>query len=386
MRHPITPAERSLLRYTPYIGTPVEPEHQKTNWGAIALVAAAIAAISAGHYFTPPSQLMWHGVFQRAYYLPVVFAAITFGWIGGLTAAAVAGLAYVPHIMTAWTGMRHYEMEQYVEIIMFFAVGAVTGILADQERHRRLQLQQTARQLSKVYEELQNTFEQVKRADRLSAIGQLAAGLAHEIRNPLASIDGAAEVLLAGGEPEEVRQETLGIIRKECGRLNRLLTSLLDFARPRRPEWREVNLAGVLDKVLELVAHSAKNGIRFTKEFRGGPPKLVCDEEQLAQVLLNLLLNATQAMPRGGEVHVDVEATRESIEIRVKDQGDGISEDLLDHIFDPFFTTKDTGTGLGLSVVHQIVSQHGGKIAVTRNPDRGLLFTLSFPQKQADRP
>ncbi|MGJ5820676.1 two-component system sensor histidine kinase NtrB [Paludibaculum fermentans] len=361
----------------------MEPERQKTNWVAIALVAAAIAAISAGHYFTPPSQLMWHGFFQRAYYLPVVFAAITFGWIGGLAAAATAGLAYLPHIMTAWTGMRHYELEQYVEIIMFFAVGAVTGILSDKERHRRLQLQQTAQQLSHVYQELQSTFEQVKRADRLSAIGQLAAGLAHEIRNPLASIDGAAEVLLVGGEPEEVRQETLGIIRKECARLNRLLSSLLDFARPRRPEWREVNVAGVLDKVLDLVAHSARSGIRFAKEFHGGPPRLVCDEEQLAQVLLNLILNATQAMPRGGEVRVDVESSAESLEIRVKDQGEGVSEELLDRIFDPFFTTKDTGTGLGLSVVHQIVSQHGGKVAVARNADRGLMFTLSFPQKQA---
>lgn len=364
----------------------MEPERQKTNWAAIALVAAGIAATSAGHYLTPPAYLVWHGVFQRAYYLPVVFAAITFGWVGGITAAAAAGLAYVPHIMTAWSGMRHYEVEQYVEIIMFFLVGAVTGILADQERHRRFQLQQTARQLSQVYEELQSTFEQVKRADRLSAIGQLAAGLAHEIRNPLASIDGAAEVLQAGGEPAEVRQETLGIIRKECARLNRLLSSLLDFARPRHPEWREVDVAGVLDKVLDLVAHSAKNGVRFTTEFHGGPPQLLCDEEQMAQVLLNLVINATQAMPQGGEVRVTVDSTPERIEIRVADQGEGVPEDLLDRIFDPFFTTKDTGTGLGLSVVHQIVTRHGGTVAVARNQPAGLTFTLSFPHKHEPRP
>jgi len=258
-------------------------------------------------------------------------------------------------------------------------VGAVTGILSDRERRRRVELQRTADQLSRVCRELQNTFEQVKRADRLSAIGQLAAGLAHEIRNPLASIDGAAEVLQAGAETE-VKSETLRIIRQECSRLNRLLTSLLDFARPRRPEWREVNLREVLDSVVDLVGHSARTGIRFDVRAPEIIPKLVCDREQLAQVIMNLAINAAQAMPQGGTVRLSIQDNQDGVLIEVSDEGVGVPPEHLDRIFDPFFTTKETGTGLGLSVVHQIVSQHGGNVTARRNPDRGMTFSVFFPQ------
>jgi signal transduction histidine kinase len=274
--------------------------------------------------------------------------------------------------------MEHYAYGQYAEIVMFFAVGAVTGILADRERGRRLELQNTAQRLGEVHTELQNSFEQVKRADRLSAIGQLAAGLAHEIRNPLASIDGAAEVLEAGAAAE-VRQETIGIIRKECSRLNRVLTRLLDFARPRQPEWGHVDAVQVLDSVVDLVSHSAGKEIRFRREADPSLPPLRCDREQLAQVVLNLAINAAQAMPAGGEVLLAARRGAAGVDIEVKDEGIGIAAGNLDRIFDPFFTTKDHGTGLGLSVVHQIVSQHGGTVTAARNPDRGMTFTVHLP-------
>jgi signal transduction histidine kinase len=231
--------------------------------------------------------------------------------------------------------------------------------------------------------ELQSSFEQVKRADRLSAIGQLAAGLAHEIRNPLASIDGAAEVLEAGTEAEEVRRETLGIIRKECARLFRLLTNLLDFARPRPPEWRPVEVARVLDSVIELVRHSGGRRIQFHREAPDDLPRLIADEEQLAQAILNLTINAVQAMPDGGEIRLSAEARDGGVAISVRDQGAGIPDEQLDKVFDPFFTTKDGGTGLGLSVVHQIVSYHRGRVSVSRNRDRGMTFSLIFPKEPA---
>lgn len=359
-------------------------EASPRNWKAAALVFAGIALTSAGHYLTPSDFRLWHGLFQRLYYLPVVYAAIAFGWIGGLTAALLAGIFYIPHILTTWQHEHHYAMEQYAEIFMFLAVGLVTGVLSDRERKRRAELQSTARKLRQVYRELQGTFEQVKRADRLSAIGQLAAGLAHEIRNPLASIDGAAEVLDVANDQPELRTETVAIIRKECARLNRLLTSLLDFARPRRPEWREVDMSHVLDSVIELVSHSAGKGIRFHKEAAAKAPAMLGDEEQLTQVVLNLALNAAQAMPDGGDVWLTVSAESGGIGICIKDQGSGIPEENLDKIFDPFFTTKDAGTGLGLSVVHQIVTQHGGTMSVARNPDKGMTFRLFFPRTRGE--
>lgn len=368
------------MRSHPDLPSPGALEPRTNNRRALALVILGIAITSAAHYLTPPEHRIWHSIFQRLYYLPVVYAAIAFGWLGGLLAGLAAGLIYIPHILTMWSHEQHYANEQYAEIVMFLAVGIVTGVLSDLERRRRAELQATAQQLQRVYSELQDTFEQVRRADRLSAIGQLAAGLAHEIRNPLASIDGAAEVMEAADSPEEVRAETMGIVRKECARLNRLLTNLLDFARPRNPEWREVDVPRVLDSVIDLVKHSAGKGIQFERVAAERLPKLIGDEEQIAQVILNLTINAAQAMPDGGRITLTASEKDKGVQIQVRDEGVGIPQEHLDKIFDPFFTTKDMGTGLGLSVVHQIVSQLGGTVGVERNTEgRGMTFSLQFP-------
>lgn len=356
----------------------------KNDRGRLILIASLIALTSAGHYLTPPSQLLWHGLFQRLYYLPVVLGAISYGWRGGVLTALVCGLAYIPHIQIDWAHMHHYAMEQYAEIFMFFAVGGVTGLLSDLEKRRRQELQRTAEELGRVYSELQSTFEQVRRADRLSAIGQLASGLAHEIRNPLASIDGAAEVIEAGAEAE-VRTETVRIIRQECSRLNRLLTSLLDFARPRLPEWRDVDVREVLDSVVELVRHSAGKNVRFEVSTSDRMPPLRCDREQLAQVVMNLTLNSSQAMPDGGVVRISAVPEGDGIAVRVSDEGTGINGEQMDKIFDPFFTTKASGTGLGLAVVHQIVTRHGGTVWAAPNQPHGMTFTVRLPLRREDR-
>lgn len=359
----------------------------KKLWGRLLLVTAGIVATSAGHYLTPRELLLWHNIFQRLYYLPIVYAAISFGWPGGLAAAAVSAVCYIPHIVLTWAGWRHYSANQYAELVVFFLVGTVTGVLADRERRREMELRRTAEQLRRVYRELQDSFEQIKRADRLSAVGQLSAGLAHEIRNPLASIEGAAEILGQESSGEEMRQEFLGIIRKECRRVNRLLSELLDFARPRKPEWREVDVGRVLDNVIGLLSHSAeKNGIILRKDVPAKLPPLLCDQEQLTQVVLNLTINATQAMPDGGEILLSARARDSNLLIQVRDEGIGIKDEDLDRIFDPFYTTKDYGTGLGLSVAHQIVTQHGGAISVQRNPGKGMTFSVTFPQAPGGMP
>lgn len=350
--------------------------HVKTEpraWGKIVLVGAGIALTSAGHYLTPPDLLLWHNIFQRLYYLPIIYAAISFGLPGGLAAAAVSAVCYIPHIVLTWHGWRHYSANQYAEIVVFFLVAAVTGVLADRSRRRE-------RELRRVYQKLESSFEQLRRADRFSAVGQLSAGLAHEIRNPLASIEGAAEILGQEFTGPEMRQEFLGIIRKECRRLNRLLSELLDFARPRPPERRAVEVERLLDNVVTLVAHSAeRNGIALRKQVAPGLPALVADPEQLTQVILNLAINAAQAMPQGGEILLAARREDRGVLIQVRDQGTGIPAPDLEKIFDPFFTTKSDGAGLGLSVAHQIVTQHGGAIRAERNPEGGMTFSVWLP-------
>lgn len=353
----------------------------------IALIAIGVLLVSTGHYLTPPSLFLWHNIFQRLYYLPIVFAALSFGWLGGLATAAAATLCYIPHIMITWPNNLDYTINQYAEIVVFFLVGIITGILADRERKQRSQLQQTAEELGQVYRKLQASFEQLKRADRLSAIGELAASLAHEIRNPLASIEGAVDILEKSSGAEENRHEFLHIIKKESRRLNRLLTNLLDFGRLRPPRVRLVEVHKVVQSVVSLAAHTGQQSrIRLETDIPDGLPMIEVDTEQLQQVILNLTLNAIQAMPGGGKIVLSARQQGAEVAIRIVDQGNGIGEQDVEKIFDPFYTTKRAGTGLGLSVAHQIVTQHGGVIRVRRNPDRGMTFTVLLPLSRRSGP
>ena len=351
--------------------------------GRVLGVVVGIAIATALHYLTSPSLILWHQLFQRLYYLPIIYAAIFFGWRGGLVASAVSALCYIPHILMAWHHMPEYALNQYAEIIVFFLVGTVTGVLADQGRKQRKELELASAKLAKVNRDLQDSFEQIKRADRLSAIGQLSASLAHEIRNPLASIDGAANLIESPHASQEMRKGSLAIIHKETQRLNRLLTNLLDFARPRRPEFQPVDPNRLIDSIINLAGHSAEQkGITLRKDVPAAVPSIECDPEQMKQVILNLVINAVQAMTGPGEVLLAARPLDSSVMISVCDQGAGVVEENLDKIFDPFFTTKEAGTGLGLSVVHQIVTQHGGVVNAERNPHGGMTFSLVIPQQQ----
>jgi signal transduction histidine kinase len=360
----------------------MEISNKKGAYVRVLVAAVGIATTSLLHFLTPSSLILWHNLFQRLYYLPIVYSAIYFGWRGGLAASLLSAILYIPHILISWHDMPGYEMNQYAEIIVFFLVGAVTGVLADRERKQREKLEATTQQLSKVYRELQDSFEHLKRADRLSAIGQLSASLAHEIRNPLASIEGSANILDQPQVSEEMRREFLGVIRKESRRLSQLLTNLLDFARPRKPELQLVDPARLIDSVATLIAPTAeRGGIILQRRVLPSLPLVQCDPEQLKQVILNLTINAMQAMPHGGEIELSVTAADGDVRVSVRDQGTGIPAQDLEKIFDPFFTTKEHGTGLGLSVAHQIVTQHGGIIHAERNPGRGMTFSVLLPAK-----
>ncbi len=343
-------------------------------------IIAVTLGISAVHYFTPDSMVQLHYLIQRLFYVPVVYAGLYFGWRGGLAAAVLAGLAYLPQILATWKLHPSYSINQCAEVALFCVAGVVAGLLADRERRQKKVLQDTAEQLSRVYGELQDNFERMKRAERLYALGQLSAGLAHEIRNPLASIEGAAAVLLREPPSEERRNEFLHIIQKECRRLNRLLTNFLNFAKPRPPEFALARVEQVLDSVIALAEHAIRRSqIRIRKEVAGNLTEFECDSEQLTQILLNLTINAIQAMPEGGEILLSARRRNGSAVIKVRDQGIGIDEKDLEKIFDPFFTTKESGTGLGLPIAHQIAVRQGGVLSAERNADKGMTFSLEFP-------
>ena len=345
-------------------------------------ILGAMLLITIAHYVSPPSLFLWHEILERLYYLPIIFGALSFGLRGGLLAAVCAGICYAPHIVAAWNGSPQAMEAKYAEIVVFVAVGTVTGLLSDRAQKRTLELQHITEELYKVNVQLQNSFDQLKRADRLSAVGQLAASLAHEIRNPLASIEGAVDIAERTSS-EERRGEFLAIIRKETRRLNGLLTNLLDFARPRTAQMRQVRIESLVRSVVDLTAHTAKQrGILLESEISSNLPLVECDAEQITQALLNVTLNALQVTPAGGAVSVSVQQQDEMVLMRIRDEGRGIEEADRERIFDPFSTTKEGGTGVGLPISDRILAHHGGRITFEPNVDKGMAFTLALPIQQ----
>lgn len=318
---------------------------------------------------------LWSGPPGAFYILPVVFLALLDGWPGGVAAAAgcwIAMLATKPAGEFAWASAA-----------ALLCAGVLAGVWAGRERRRRKHFENLAAQLSTVYEKVQANFEGMKRAERLSAIGQLSAGLAHEIRNPLASISGAAAILERNRNLEPKHVKCVEIIAKECQRLNGLLTTFLNFARPRPPRFRTVDLNPVLDNVIDLASHAIRSkAIQLEKEAAPDLPPVECDPEQLEQVLLNLMINAIEASPEGANVKLAAVLADGKIGIRVIDRGSGVAPADVDRLFDPFFTTKENGTGLGLPVAHQIVLQMGGSLMAQRNEGEGMTFSVMLPSKE----
>ena len=356
---------------------------RRIDFTPLVVQVAAIALISAMYYATE-NQLVWvHNVLQHLYFAPIAAAAISYGWKGGTGAAMLTTLCYSPHLFLALNKgaqPRRYIGSEAMEVLDFFLVGLITGILADRERKQKESLQRPTTLLNAVYQELQQNFERMKRSERLYAIGQLSAGLAHEVRNPLASIGGAAAILRKKPESEERRAEFLEIIEKECLRLNRLLTNFLEFARPAPPQYQVAEVGPILEAVVSLAANSlGRQPIQLRTDIAPDVPAITCDPGQIKQVLLNLTINSLQAMPDGGAVVLATRVDGAQVVIEVRDQGPGIKAEHLDRVFDPFFTTKDTGTGLGLSVAHQIASQHGGILTAKNNSGRGATFSLFLP-------
>jgi two-component system, NtrC family, sensor histidine kinase HydH len=354
------------------------------NWMRRAALIFMVGVIAVAQNVTPVDQTHWHYVFPRLYYLPIVFAALSEGWRGGLLVALFSSLAFFQQFLVTEHLFTERLINRYIELASFCSLAVLTGVYTDKERHRRREYQDVTQKLSAAYETLQTNFEGMKRAERLSAIGHLSAGLAHEIRNPLASIAGAASILRrsAPSDDEKVTR-CINIIEGECKRLNDLLTDFLNFARPRSPHFQTVDLEVLFANVIELAEHALnRRRISFHREISPEVKNVECDPEQLRQVLLNLLINAIEASGEGATVGLLAGVEDDRVVIRVVDEGSGVAPEDVDKLFDPFFTTKETGTGLGLPVAHQIVGQMGGNLSARRNDGTGMTFSVELPIKK----
>jgi two-component system sensor histidine kinase PilS (NtrC family) len=234
--------------------------------------------------------------------------------------------------------------------------------------------------------ELRRMEEKVKRGERLAVIGGVAAAVAHEIRNPLASISGSIELLRGAPQVGAENLQLMDIVVTEVDRLNRMLGELLEYARPRDLLTIELELGGVLEETARVFAQDRTfEKVRLTLDLdpEAARTPVSADPSQLRQVVWNLLRNAAESMPGGGEVRVELGRDGEFAELRVVDGGVGISPEDQEHIFEPFFTTKTRGTGLGLATVNRIVTEHGGQVTVRSSPGRGTTVALRLPVARA---
>ncbi|HBX2118155.1 two-component system sensor histidine kinase ZraS [Klebsiella aerogenes] len=227
----------------------------------------------------------------------------------------------------------------------------------------------------------QQLQEAMARKEKLMALGHLAAGVAHEIRNPLSSIKGLAKYFAERTPPGGEAQELALVMAKEADRLNRVVSELLELVRPAHLNYQPVDINVLIHHSLQLVSQDAQSrGIELQFTPRPELTSIKADPDRLNQVLLNLYLNAMQAIGRDGVIHVSAcEADRQRVKIVVKDSGKGMSDEELQAIFTPYFTTKADGTGLGLAVVQNIIEQHGGTIRAESQPGAGAIFTLWLP-------
>lgn len=227
-------------------------------------------------------------------------------------------------------------------------------------------------------------LEELKRSEKLKAIATVAAGMAHEIKNPLTSIAAFAEYLKEKRNDDEYINKFQNVMREEVGRINNIVQQVLDFAKPLPPRLEKVDANKVLDATLDFLSNKfLSNKIRVSKDYEGDA-FIMADAEQLKQIFLNIFLNAIDAMAGGGDIFVGMLFSKDAhhkqiLNISIQDTGCGIAPNVVDCIFDPFYTTKDSGTGLGLAIVHGIVKEHGGKILVESVPQKGTKFTISFP-------
>jgi two-component system, NtrC family, sensor histidine kinase HydH len=357
-----------------------------------ALLTLAIVGISLVHYLTPLHLPMLHDIFQRLYYIPIIFAAFWFGLRGGLLTSIIVSIIYAPHVLFQWGVHPALELEKFLEIVLYNVVGGITGFLSQREEERRDQLQRTARGLEESYKKLQSQAdliigieEQLRRAERLSALGELSAVLAHEIRNPLGSIRGTAEILRDDFRPGDRKYEFLEILINEADRLNRVVEEFLHLARPFQVERESCDLMVELKEVAALVAgEAALRGVRLELAPAAVPP-VRGDREKLRQVFLNLILNGIQATGRGGGLTITAarhsvdEGTPDGVDLIFTDTGAGIDPAVLPRIFEPFFTTKTEGTGLGLAIAQKIIESHGGNIEVESTLGKGTTFRVKLP-------
>ena len=343
-----------------------------------------LVVIGVLHYSTGSHHHWIHDVLRRLYYVPILFAAFTLGSRGGCVVALVASFSYAPHAFFLASPSHDPEstLNKALEILLYNTIGIMAGVLADRELKRR-------KQVERAYAKQQRMAEQLIRAGRLAALGELVAGIAHELKNPLHTIKGTAEIVDEVISKDCEQAQMWMLMKQEIVRMERIAEGFLSFARPSRVALTPLCLEALYSRASDLLLARVKSapGVRLVVDGLCpvvGVQIVRVDRDQLTQAALNIASNALSAMGGRGRLQLslslrDEDDVRRAL-LRIENDGPAIDKEDIERIFDPFYSRSENGTGLGLPIAERIVEAHGGFIRVQNILERrAVAFTILLP-------
>ncbi len=348
----------------------------------LAVVAGSLLALTVVHFTTSPHWHALHEFLFKVTFLPLLLAGLWFHVRGGLIASLLTSAVYLVHLFTQLAGAGHHSMQAAVgDIFLYNVVAFTTGFLASRHAQELQRAETQARELEQNARALLQAEETIRGSERLRALGELAAGMAHEIRNPLGGIRGAAEVLRKPDTRADAREEFGALLDGEVARLDRVVGNFLDFARPPAPETSPVRPAEVLDSVFLLLGAEARRHEIALESTVPRELSVRADPDLLRQVLLNLSLNAVQVQQGRGGGRVRVTAARDGdlVALDVEDRGPGVAESIRDRLFDPYVTARAGGSGLGLPIAARLADSMGGRVMLRSTGPDGTVFRVTLP-------
>ncbi len=346
-------------------------------------IAMSVLAVSAGHYATSAHAMVLHEVLTRLYYLPIVWAALVGGSVAGLATAALASVLYVPHVLLGWHGWPTIQVAQYGELVVFFLVAVVSGRIGTRLREERDRASAASEQREEALRRLESSMQERLQVDRWVITGQLATGLAHELRNPLAAARGALDILEQSSPSRERCAEFYGIAQRGIAQAATLVEDLLDFARPGPPANLVVDLRDVLRQALRLTSGAfASRDVGLDLSESEGPALVAVDVAQVQRALVAVLLEAVLALgARRVALTVLADAQRATLTIRLHGLRDGLGR--VDSLFEPF-TDPRVGHGLAMALAKRFVENQRGTAHAAPCPG-GILVVMSLPIADASR-
>ncbi len=376
----------------------------KPNMKRIIFVLLLVFVVTIGvlHALTPGYMILYHDTYRRLSYFPIAIGAILYGVWGGIILAILSCMSFVPHLYMFWARGPEAYYSELSEILFYLAAGVVIGLISSRENRLREKYKTLSEKLASSYQRLHSQTSQLVEAEKqlgesqkLSMLGHVSASLAHEIKNPLASIKGAAEILADEVPQGHSKHEFIEIMRSEISRLNNSVEDVLKYCGGQQDTGRShsgnrdgsrsrlESIDKIINRVVVLLETSIRQkDIQVSVHPHPDARPFMVEETPMIQVLTNIIVNAIEAVDKKGIIQIYLESEEKGCLVRICDNGPGIQVKDIDTVFDTFVTFKEGGTGLGLSISKRIIESLGGQIKIEESTLGGAAFLISLPEKQ----